>query len=152
MLDRARADGRRLADLIGRASGLAALKVRAQRLREQKDRINRDDIRDLERTRDELKESEANLSSEHDDVVDAGGQAKKEIERLGTDLTTARNQQLLTHQTLDKFVSALDTAANENYESATPGSVSNVLQRRSTKSSSASGVPSKHGFKIHSSG
>ena len=116
LLDRARADGRRLADLIGRASGLAALKVRAQRLREQKDRINRDDIRDLERTRDALKESEANLSSEHDDVVDARGQAKKEIERLGTDLTTARNQQLLTHQALDKFVSALDTAANENYE------------------------------------
>jgi len=116
LLDRARADGRRLADLIGRASGLAASKVRAQRLREQKDRINRDDIRDLERTRDELKESEANLSSQHDDVVDSGGQAKKEIEGLRGDLTSSRSQQLMTHELLDKFVSALDTAAKENYE------------------------------------
>lgn len=116
LLDRARADGRRLADLIGRASGLAALKVRAQRLREQKDGIDRDDIRDLERTRDELKDSEANLNSQHDKLMESGGRAQNEIGRLGGDLRMARDQQLLTQQTLDEFVQTLETAAKHSYE------------------------------------
>ena len=116
LLDRARSDSRRLADLIGRASGLAALRVRAQRLRQQKDRINRDDIRDLERTRDELREAEASLTSQHDNLVDSGGQAKNEIERLGGELRAARDHQLATYQTLGGFVSALETATKDNYE------------------------------------
>jgi len=116
LLDRARADGRRLADLIARAAGLAALKVRAQRLREQKDRLNRDDIRALEKTRDELKEAEASLASQHDSLVDSGGRAKNEIERLSGDLTSARDRRQEAQDALDQFVSVLETAVKEQYE------------------------------------
>jgi hypothetical protein len=85
LLDRARAEARRLPDLMERASGLAVLKVRVQKLREQKDRIHRDDIRELERSRDELKALEETLDRRRDDLADRCGQAKKEIERLTAD-------------------------------------------------------------------
>ena len=90
--------------------------MRAQRLREQKEGIDRGDIRDLKRTRDELKDSVANLNSQHDKLVESSGRAQNEIERLSGDLRMARDQQLLAQQTLDEFVQTLGTAAKESYQ------------------------------------
>src|SRR5262249_36528508 len=48
LLDRARAEARRLPDLVTRAEGLAGLKLQAKRLVEQKEKIDRSEIRELE--------------------------------------------------------------------------------------------------------
>ncbi len=116
LLDRARADARRLPDLIGRAAGLAVSKVRAQKLREQKDRIKRDDIRELERTRDELKEAERALNHHHLELVDRAGQAKKELERLAADSQAAEALQRQTRNALDEFTAGIDEPARASYE------------------------------------
>lgn len=151
LLDRARADGRRLADLIGRASGLAALKVRAQRLRAQKDGIDRDDIRDLERTRDELKDSEANLNSQHDKLVESSAgckmssNASAEICGWRAISNCWRSRRWMNSSRLWR------PPPRVAMSSATPGSASTANRLRFTKYSSASGAPLKHGFSIHCS-
>jgi chromosome segregation ATPase len=116
LLDRARAEARRLPDLMERASGLAVLKVRVQKLREQKDRIHRDDIRELERSRDELKALEETLDRRRDDLADRCGQAKKEIEHLTADREGSHIRQRQTENVLQEFAARLDEAAREKYE------------------------------------
>jgi uncharacterized protein YPO0396 len=138
LLDRARAEGRRLGDLIGRASGLAVSKVRAQKLCEQKDRISRDDIRELERTRDELKEARRVLDQQHIDLVDRAGQAKKELEGLVKEAETARADQRSAQQALIEFTLRIDEPARENYslrytrerQVRTPAEIHEVFERQ----------------------
>ena len=138
LLDRTRADGRRLPDLIGRAAGLAVSKVRAQRLREQKDRIDRDDILDLERTRDELKESERTLNRQLGQVQENAGEASNQLTHLRGDLETAQSQQRLANQALDGFVAGVDAPARGNHEQRylqecrhrTPAEIHEIFERQ----------------------
>ncbi len=138
LLDRARADGRRVPDLIGRASGLAGFKVRAQRLREQKDRIDRDEICELETTRDELKEREETFGQQHEDLVRRSGQAENELGRLASEVETARASQRVAGEALDEFASRLDEAARESYEQRygrerqhrTPAAIHEIFERQ----------------------
>src|SRR5439155_14231082 len=116
LLDRARAEGRRLGDLIGRASGLGVFKIRAQTLREQKDRINRDDIRELERMRDELKEAGRALSQQQLDLADRSGRTKEQLDNLAAELDEARAGQRMAQRVINEFASTLDESVRENYE------------------------------------
>ena len=116
LLDRARAEGRRLGDLIGRASGLGVFKIRAQTLREQKDRINRDDIRELERMRDELKEAGRALNQQQLDLADRSGRTKEQLDSLAAELDEARAGQRMAQRVINEFASTLEESVLENHE------------------------------------
>lgn len=115
LLDRSRAEGRRLGDVIARASGLAVFKVRAQKLREQKDRIKRDDIRELERTRDGLRETQRGLNQQLRELVDREGQKKNELESLAEQLEASSTSRQLAQESLEQFASSLDEQTRESY-------------------------------------
>ena len=116
LLGRARAEGRRLPDLIGRASHLATLRFRAQKLHEQKGRINRDDIRELEATRDELRGTEEALNQRHIDLVGRAGQAQEKLETLAGTLEDARTTRECARGALEDFAGSLEEGTRSNYE------------------------------------
>src|SRR5262249_14977661 len=88
-LDRARTEARRLPDLVARAEGLHGLKLQAQRLAEQKEKIDRSEIHGLEHSRDEIATRRMTLNEKRDTAIGAIGEATKQIERSEQDLAEA---------------------------------------------------------------
>lgn len=114
MLDRARAEGRRLPDLMARAEGLAVWNVRAQHMREQKDRMDRSEIRELERSREELGAAKKDLDQRLLAAQKAIGEMESNLRHFSDDLQRSLAHRRSADETLGAFEPRF--AAREDYD------------------------------------
>lgn len=115
VLDHARAEVRRLPDLILRAENLQWLKLQAKRLTDQKAKIDRREIQTLESTRDALSASRTNLAGEQSDVDKKIGKAEGETEQITREIE--QNQKIATAawEEMIEFSNHLDPSVREPY-------------------------------------
>lgn len=116
LLDRARAEARRLPDLIARAEGLAGLRLQAKRLETQKAKIDRSGIHALEGAREDVETRRRSLEQTREQILTSMGKAEELIKQLSTDLEDARRNGTHAQELLDTFASALDMTTREAYE------------------------------------
>jgi len=138
LLDNARADARRLSDLVARAEGLATLNLRVRRLAEQKGKIDRGAIQDLERERDAITKGQDALASERDEVQKQLGSAEKTVSDLSGQLESVRCQVKETERVLQRFAESLNATTRETYEqryvrerlTRTPAEIQDVFEQQ----------------------
>src|SRR2546428_694869 len=92
LLDRARAGARRLPGRVRRADGLASLKLQARRLAEQREKLDRSEIGELEQARNEISRRRSGLETERDEGQRRIGEAEERIRTLEARLGEARHQ------------------------------------------------------------
>jgi uncharacterized protein YPO0396 len=115
-LDRARAEARRLPDLVLRAEGLLGLKLQAQRLSKQKETIDRTEIQTLEHGRDAVTARRSVLEAERDDVQKRTGDAERGIAELTKQLDEGRRGVDAAEDALSSFAAPLDAPTRDSYE------------------------------------
>jgi len=116
LLDRARAEARRLPDLVARAEGLVGLRLQARRLAEQKERIDRSEIQGLEHARDEATRRRHVLEAERDEVQRRIGDAERGASDLAVQVEEAGAGVGRAEEALQAFAAALDAATREAHE------------------------------------
>ena len=117
LLDRARAEARRLPDLIARAEGLPGFKLQAKRLAEQKQKIDRSEIRELEHARDAVSERRRSLERERDDVSRSIGDAERGIQEFERRLHEALAEGERAESAMQAFADAIgEPTTRESYE------------------------------------
>jgi uncharacterized protein YPO0396 len=138
LLDRARTEARRLPDLVTRAEGLAGLKLQAKRLVEQKEKIDRSDIRELEHERDEVVKHRNALGVERDEIQRSIGDAERILNDSSDQLEVARKGFGRAQATLQEFADSLDSLVCESYEQRyvrerlerSPADIQDVFERQ----------------------
>lgn len=138
LLDRARAEARRLPDLVTRAEGLAGLKLQAKRLAEQKEKIDRSEIRGLEHQRDEVVKHRNTLGVERDKIQRSIGDAERVLNDSSDQLEVARRGFGSAQATLQEFADSLDSRLCESYEQRyvrerlerSPADIQDVFERQ----------------------
>lgn len=115
-LDRARAEARRLPDLVSRAEGLLGLKLQAQRLADQKEKIDRSEIQSLEAARDAASKRRESLEAERDDVQRRTGDAERGVKELSSQIVDAQGGVDRAEDALQSFASAVDAPTRDSYE------------------------------------
>ncbi len=116
LLDRARAEARRLPDLIDRSKGLPAFRLQVKRLLEQKQKIDRNEIRELERARDAVSERRSALERERDETSRRTGDAERGVrENEGRKHEAAREGER-AEAALRDFAALSEPPVVESYE------------------------------------
>jgi len=115
-LDRARAEARRLPDLVGRAEGLVNLRYEADRLAQLKEKIDRSEIQELEDERDKVIAAQRELAGERDRLNIQIGEVRKEIEDVTGKGESARTTVERTAEALDVFARPLGAPTRHAYE------------------------------------
>ena len=116
LLDRARAEARRLPDLVKRADGLANLRIQAKRLAEQREKLDRSEIRELEQAREEISRRRSELETEREKGQKRIGEAEERIRTLEVRLGEARNATIRAEGELHRFADGLEPSTLEAYE------------------------------------
>jgi len=138
LLDRARAETRRLPDLVDRARDLLWLEKQTKRLAAQKERIDRKEFASLERSRDELAGHRTETQHQLGEAQLDRGRAEQRVTDAERDLDEARRSREEAEARLRLFADALDTASRDNFEqrygrergSRTPDQIRDVFSRQ----------------------
>ena len=115
-LDRARAEVRRLPDLVNRAAGLAGLRLEIGRLAGQKGKIDRSEIRELEQEQEAVAKQRNVLGFERDEVQKQIGDAERVISDSSIQLEDAHSGLGRARMALQEFANSLDALARQSYE------------------------------------
>ncbi|HKC82009.1 MAG TPA: SbcC/MukB-like Walker B domain-containing protein, partial [Gemmatimonadaceae bacterium] len=116
VLDRARAETRRLPDLVDHAKDLLWLEKQARRLATQKDRFDRREFSALEQSRDEQADRRDAAQAEKGHVHDESIRVEERIATIERDLQQARVAQEDASAQLRAFADPLDQESREAYE------------------------------------
>ena len=116
VLDRARAETRRLPDLVERAKDRLWLEKQAKRLATQKERFDRKEFSGLEQSRDELAARKYAAQEEKDRVREERGRVEERVATTERDLQEARGSQEDASAELRRFAEALDQESRAAYE------------------------------------
>ncbi len=137
-LDRARAETRRLPDLVERAKDLLWLEKQTKRLAAQKERIDRKEFSVLEQSRDELVRRREEAEEEQARVQEARGRAEERVAQTELALEDARRTREGAEAQLREFVDQLDPDTREGYRQRydreradrTPSQIRDVFSRQ----------------------
>ena len=138
VLDRARAETRRLPDLVERAKDRLWLEKQARRLATQKERFDRKEFSALEESRDELAARRHAAQGEKDRVHDERVRAEERVFTMERELQQAHGSQQDAIAALRAFADALDEESREAYEqryirerpTRTPEQIRDVFRRQ----------------------
>ncbi|MBI5489008.1 MAG: hypothetical protein HY905_16865 [Deltaproteobacteria bacterium] len=115
LLDKARAEARRLPDLVERAEGVVNLRLQVVRLAETKEKIDRSGIRELEETRAELGKRRAARLMERDAILKEIGTTEEQIRGGEGELGRAESEAAHADGELRAFAEPLEAATGETY-------------------------------------
>ena len=138
LLERARAEVRRLPDFVIRAEGLAGLRLQARRLADQKQKIDRSEISALEQARDEVSKRRHTLDAERDEVQNDIGEAGQKLQQLSTELDSAQTNLANADSSMRSFSDSLEESVREGYrqrylrerEERSPAEIHEVFERQ----------------------
>ena len=138
LLDSARAEVRRLPDLVERAEGVVNFRLQVVRLAETKAKIDRSGIRELEETRDALGKRRAALTIDRDDTIRETGNTEAEIRSGENERGRAEGEARHAEEVLEAFVAPLEAATRETYEQRyvreraerSPGQIHEIFERQ----------------------
>jgi len=138
VLDRARAETRRLPDLVERAKDLLWLGKQSKRLATQKERFDRKEFSALEQTRDELAARRRAAQQERDRAHDDRVRAEERLANTQRGLQEARGSRQAAGVQLRAFADPLDQESREAYEqryerervARTPDQIRDVFSRQ----------------------
>ena len=138
LLDRARAETRRLPDLVDRARDLLWLEKQTKRLAAQKERIDRKEFAALERSRDELAGHRVEAQHQLGEAQRDRGRAEERVAEAERDLEEARRTGEDAETRLRLFADALDAASRDSFEqrygreraSRTPDQIRDIFSRQ----------------------
>jgi uncharacterized protein YPO0396 len=138
VLDRARAETRRLPDLVERAKDLLWLEKQSKRLATQKERFDRKEFSALEQTRDELAARRHAVQQEKDGARDDRVRAEERLANTERDLEEAHGSREVAGVQLRAFADPLDQESREAYEqrygrervARTPDQIRDVFSRQ----------------------
>jgi uncharacterized protein YPO0396 len=116
LLDEARAEARRLPDLIEKAESLEWLKLQVRRLEEQKNKIDRSQIKDLEDSRAEGLKRQDVLVDEQKKIEHRSGKLEEKIEQGEKDLEARKNERSSHEKALSDFSEQRDEQLRQSYE------------------------------------
>jgi uncharacterized protein YPO0396 len=116
LLDQARAEARRLPDLIGKAGSLEWLKLQLRRLGEQKNKIDRSQIHELEDNRAEGLKRQAVLVEEQQKIEHDSGKLEAKIEQGENELETKKDERRGRENALRDFTEKRDEQLRQSYE------------------------------------
>lgn len=138
LLDRARAETRRLPDLVDRTKDRLWLEKQAKRLATQKERFDRKEFSGLERSRDDLASQKNAAQEKKDRVREERGRVEERAATTERDLQEARGAQEDASADLRHVAEALEQESRAAYEqrysrertTRTPEEIRNVFRRQ----------------------
>lgn len=138
VLDRARAETRRLPDLVERAKDLLWLEKQSKRLATQKERFDRKEFSALEQTRDELAARRHAAQQEKDRAHDDRVRAEERLANTQRGLEEAHGSREDAGAQIRAFADPLDQESREAYEqryerervARTPDQIRDVFSRQ----------------------
>src|SRR5260370_9329504 len=116
LLDQARAEARRLPDLMEKAESLEWLKLRVRRLEEQKNKIDRSQIKELEDSRAEGLKHQAVIVKKQPNIEHDSGKLEEKIEQGEKDLQTKKNERSGRENALTDFSEKRNEQIRQSYE------------------------------------